>query len=124
MSDTKQTGEVERKVLISNEDIENVRNYSLHFGVDMTEELEKSMKAFEAAPTYENMLEFKLQICHWLTTSSHESFKDKLWEHPKSAATDALFDLQFDKDLKEELNDTARQIGEAGVKASKGILPE
>jgi hypothetical protein len=103
MSDIKQTGEVERKVLISNEDMENVRNYSLHFGVAMTPELEESMKAFESAPTYENMLEFKLQICKWLTGSEHESFKDKLWEHPKSAATDALYDLQFDKDLKEEL---------------------
>lgn len=106
MSDTKQTGEVERKVLISNEDIENVRNYGTHFGVDLNADLEASMKAFEANPTFENQQEFKLQICRWLTECPHESFKDKLWEHPKSAASDALFDLQFDKDLKEELTDT------------------
>ena len=104
MSDDKKvTGEVERKVTISNEDIENVRNYALHFGIETTPELEESMKNFEKEGSYENMMDFKLEVCKWLTTSTHESFKDKLWEHPKTAAEDALYDLQFDKDLKEEL---------------------
>lgn len=104
MSDAKQNGEVEKKVTISNEDIENVRNYALHFGVDLTPELETSMKNFENDPSYENQMDFKLEICKWMTGSQHESFKDKLWDHPKTAAADAMYDLQFDKDLKEELS--------------------
>ena len=98
-----QNGELEKKVAISNEDIENVRNYGLHFGIDLTPELEESMKNFEKNPTYENQMDFKLEICKWMTSSTHESFKDKLREHPKTAAEDAMFNLQFDKDLKEEL---------------------
>jgi hypothetical protein len=106
MSDAKITGEVEKKVTVSSEDTDNVRNYSLHFGIAITPELEVSMQAFDASPlSYELMMEFKLEVCKWLNNCAHESFKDKLWDHPKKAAEDALYDLQFDKDLKEELGD-------------------
>lgn len=103
MSDEKKTGELEKKITVSNEDCDNVRNYGLHFGIEITPELEKAMKAFEKDPSYEGMLEFKLEVCKWLTQCQHESFKDKLWEHPKTAADDALYDLQFDRDIKEVL---------------------
>jgi hypothetical protein len=103
MSDAKITGELEKKVTVSSEDTDNVRNYALHFGIAITSDLEKAMQTFDKDPSYENMMEFKLEVCKWLNASEHESFKDKLWDHPKKAAEDALYDLQFDKDLREEL---------------------
>lgn len=97
--------EEQNKVTCSAEDAENVRQYSKHFNVDLTPELESALNVFEKDPTFENQKEFKLQISKWLLESPHESFKDALWDAPKKAATDAVFDLQFDKDVKEELSE-------------------
>jgi len=92
----------ENKVTCSAEDSENVRQYSKHFNVALTPELDAALDAFEKEPTYENQKEFKLQISKWMLETDHESFKDDLWNAPKKAAEDAVFDLQFDKDVKEE----------------------
>lgn len=96
-------GELEKKVTVSNEDMENVKNYSLHFGIDMTPELQTAIDNFIASPTYENQMDFKLELCKWMTSSNNESWSDKLWEKPLENASDAMFNLQFEKDLKEEL---------------------
>lgn len=97
--------EEQNKVTCSAEDAENVRQYSKHFGVDLTPDLIAALDVFEKEPTYDNQKEFKLQISKWLLESNHGSFKDSLWDTPKKAATDAVYDLQFDKDVKEELSD-------------------
>lgn len=97
--------EEQNKVTCSAEDAENVRQYSKHFNVPLTPELIAACDAFEKQPTFENQKEFKLQISRWLLESDHESFKDSLWDAPKKAAQDAVFDLQFDKDVKEVLTE-------------------
>lgn len=97
--------EEQNKVTCSAEDAENVRLYSKHFNVDLTPELTAALDVFEKEPTFENQKEFKLQISKWLLESPHESFNDSLWDAPKKAATDAVFDLQFDKDVKEVLTE-------------------
>lgn len=93
----------QKKVTCSSEDSKNIREYGSHFGIDLTDDLVEAMKAFDANPTYENQMEVKLQVSKWILGSKHESFKDALWDAPKKAATDAVFDLQFDKDVKEHL---------------------
>ena len=97
--------EEQNKVTCTNEDPENVRQYCKHFGVEMPAELAAACDAFDRENTYENQKEFKLQVSKWLLESKHESFKDSLWDAPKKAATDAVFDLQFDKDVKDVLVD-------------------
>ena len=67
-------GELEKKVSISNEGLENVKNYGLHFGIDLTPELEEAIRNFQNNPTYENQLEFKLEVCRWMTSSKNESW--------------------------------------------------
>lgn len=102
----KSNGEVDRTIPVSAEDCDNVRNYSLHFGVELTEELKEAMNQFEKDVTsYEKMIDFKRELCRWLVECNHESFKDSLWEHPTEAAKDILFDLQFDKDVNEVLQE-------------------
>ena len=103
MGDQNTTDEVQNKVAISPDDCQNVRKYCSHFGVPSTDDLETALNLFEKDPTYENQMEVKLQICKWILDSKHESFKDSLWDAPKKAAEEVVFDLQFDKDLKEEL---------------------
>lgn len=106
MSDVDDTGEVQRKIPVSDEDRDNVINYAKNFGVDMPEELQAAMEKFIDDPTnYDIMLDFKLELCKWLVECNHESFADSLWDHPKEAARDIIWDLQFDKDVQAELED-------------------
>lgn len=107
-----ENGEIERKVPVNEEDCDNVRNYAINFGVPLSPELEAAMKKFEENQTYENHNEFKLEVCKWLMSSEHESFQDPLWDHPKEAAKDITFDLQFDKDLEAELSDDNEEESE------------
>lgn len=105
MSEVNENGEIEKKIPVSEEDCENVLNYSTNFGADVTPELQLAMDKFKGDQTYENMQDFKLEICKWLIESQHASFADNLWDHPKEAAQDIVFDLQFDKDVQAELGD-------------------
>ena len=105
MSETNESGEIEKKIPVSEEDVENVLNYGTNFGVDVSPELTAAMDKFKGEQTYENMIDFKLEICKWLIESGHESFADSLWDHPKEAANDIVFDLQFDKDVQTELGE-------------------
>lgn len=105
-------GELEKRVTITNEDLDNVRNYSLHFGIDMVPELEQAMQNFQNNPTFENQMDFKLELCKWMTSSKNESWQDKLWEKPLENASDAMFNLQFEKDLKEELTTEEKKSDE------------
>lgn len=104
MSEENKTDDVQNKVTISGDDCANVRKYCGHFGVPSTPDLEAALDKFSNDPTYENQLEVKLEICKWMLGCDHESFKDSLWDAPKKAAEEVVYDLQFDKDLKEELS--------------------
>lgn len=104
MSESNKTDDVVNKVTISSDDCDNVNKYCGHFGVPSSPELEAALEKFKKENTYENQLDVKLEICKWILTCEHESFQDSLWDAPKKAAEEVVFDLQFDKDLKEELS--------------------
>ena len=99
----KVTDEVKNKIAISAEDCANVKKYCNHFGVPITEGLDKALDEFSKNPTFQNQQEVKLEICKWILEGNHESFKDSLWDAPKKASEEVVFDLQFDRDLREEL---------------------
>ena len=105
MSEKENNGEIDRSIPVSAEDCDNVRNYALHFGVDIPDGLRDAMATFEKDITYENMISFKREICRWLVESTHESFTDSLWTHPTEAAKDILFDLNFDHEVQEILSE-------------------
>lgn len=104
MSEENKTDDVQNKVTISADDCGNVRKYCGHFGVPSSDGLEAALDSFIKDGSYENQLEVKLEICKWIIDCGHESFKDSLWDAPKKAAEEVVFDLQFDKDLKETLS--------------------
>jgi hypothetical protein len=93
------------KVTITNEDCLNVYKYCDHFKVPMSESFKKALQRFEKDNTYKNQLDIKLEMCKWILSSDHENFKDSLWEAPKKSAESLVFNLQFDKDLNDELTD-------------------
>lgn len=95
--------EVENKVTISGDDCGNVNKYCGHFGVDSTPELEDALEKFSNDINFENQLDVKLEICKWILSCDHESFKDSLWDAPKKAAEKVVYDLQFERDLKDTL---------------------
>lgn len=103
---SEQTDEVKNKVTISNEDCANVIKYASHFKVPLSPELESALAKFTQNNSFENQLEIKLEMCKWMLSSNHESFQDSLWDAPKKAAESVVFNLQFDKDLKETLSKT------------------
>jgi hypothetical protein len=97
-------GEVTNQVVISVEDCKNVFEYCNHFGLTPPNSLKDALEDFISEQTFENQNMVKLELCKWVLYDEHPSFKDKLWEEPQKLATQAEFDLQFDKDLKEELS--------------------
>lgn len=99
------TDDVKNKVAITPDDCQNIRNYCTHFGVELPASLEVALKNFEGNVCFENQNDVKLELCKWMLESQHESFKDSMWEAPKKAAEEIVFDLQFDKDVNETLND-------------------
>ena len=98
-----QNDDIKNKVTISNEDCTNVLKYASHFKVPLSSTLEAALNKFASDNSFENQLEVKLEMCKWMLSSDHESFTDSLWDAPKKAAESVVFDLQFDKDLREEL---------------------
>jgi hypothetical protein len=101
---TEQTDEVKNKVTISNEDCANVIKYATHFNVPISEELQAALDKFTADNSFENQIEIKLEMCKWMLSSTHDSFQDSLWDAPKKAAESVVFNLQFDKDVKDVLS--------------------
>lgn len=97
------TDDVKNKVTISPDDCDHVKKYCAHFGVSPTPELEAALDKFKADSSYKNQLGIKLEICKWMLSCKHDSFTDDLWNAPKKAAEEVVFDLQFDKDLEEVL---------------------
>ena len=109
MSEENSTDDVKNKVTISGDDCDNVKKYCGHFGVPCSDSLEEALDTFKADPTYPNQMEVKLEICKWMLSCDHKSFEDSLWDAPKKAADEVVFDLQFDKDLKEVLTDEEKK---------------
>ena len=101
--------EVKNQIVISADDCKNVREYGKHFGVPIPQELEEALEAFITDQTFENQQTVKLEMCKWMLTSEHESFGDKLWEEPKQLAEEATFNLQFDKDVQEALDQSKKK---------------
>ena len=97
------TDEVKNKVTISPDDCDHVKKYCEHFGVPNTPALDAALDKFKSEPSYKNQLNVKLEICKWMLSCEHESFTDNLWDAPKKAAEEVVFDLQFEKDLEEVL---------------------
>lgn len=106
---TDENGEVVEKVPLTEEDVTNITNFSESFGPEIPETLGVALEKFKQEQSYENYRDLKLETCKWLLESEHEALTDSLWDHPKQTAKDAMFDLQFDKDVMNELGEDGKE---------------
>lgn len=97
------TQQNEKKVVISQDDTKNVVEYFSHFNIQMPDYLKTAADQFDAEPTFANQQLFKLNLCKAMLESQHESFKDEMFDTVKENASKAMYDLQFDYDLRDEL---------------------
>ena len=93
------TGELEKKVNITEEDTNNIRKYTKHFTVPLPDEFTAALKEFDETGSYESQQEIKRQICHWMKESKHKSFTDPMWDAPKKEGERIEDELEFDYQL-------------------------
>jgi len=69
-----------------------VENFGTHFGTGLSKGLEKVFARIRAAEeiTPETQYQFKVEVCKWMTKSTHSVFIDKLWDEPMAAAKSFL----------------------------------
>jgi hypothetical protein len=104
MSEQKNSGETSNKVKCSSEDCDNFINYEKFFKVPLGDDFKQALEAFRKDPTWGNEQEVKRHACKWIITCEHESFKDNLWDTPRKTAEKEIYDLQFEKDMKDFLS--------------------
>ena len=98
--------EIDTKVALSVEDCQNIRNYGEHFKISLPKGLQKALLAFEKEQTFDHQNQIKLHICKWMVTSQHESYQDPIWDEPKVHANEIIYDITFDEQVEEMLNET------------------
>jgi len=107
-----ETEEIINKVTIGVEDVKSIREYFKHFEINLPSSLAKALDVFEkdGSQTIENQNFLKLQLCKTMLKSDHETFKDQMFDVVKETANEAVYNLQFDFDVKDEL-DAAKKDG-------------
>lgn len=88
---------------ITVEDVINVQEYCSNFGVNLppddrdflVEMKAKYKKGVEL--DVDDILKLKVLNLRMLTTNSHESFEDKLWDEPKKTAQEMLDGMKEDE---------------------------
>ena len=91
----------ENQVVVTPEDMKNLRNYTEYFGVRAFDGLIQAANTFVKDPSYTNQQEFVRSFCLWITNSNHETFTDPLWDKPKEVAKKLLDELQANKVLRD-----------------------
>lgn len=95
----------ENEVVVTVEDMKNLRNYTEYFGVSAFKGLVQAANKFAQEPNYTNQQEFIRSFCLWITESKHETFTDPLWDKPKEVAKQLLDTLNADKVLQDAINE-------------------
>ena len=96
--------EKERNVVISSEDVKNVRDFMTHFKIAMPADLEKALSDFESSKTFENQEELKVQLCKMMVESDHALLKDELFSQVIDNSSKIVQEALFDKAVKETLS--------------------
>ncbi len=103
MSEQEKSVEKEKKVVISPEDCNAALDFWRHFNIPIAPALQAAMDAFAADSSFENQEKVKLEICRAISTTDHEAFKDDMFSKIVEECAGVTFDMQFEKDLEEEV---------------------
>jgi hypothetical protein len=97
--------EVERKLVISPEDVTGAMEFWPMFEVPMDEELKQAFNDFIKNPTVENQDAVKLFLAKTFVERKHEVFQDELFTKISERCGQVYYEMKFKKDLEEALKD-------------------
>lgn len=101
------------KVLITAEDVKNIRDFYGHFQVEVPEYLSKHLETLEKASTItlDQQALLKTLVARSILESEHEIFKDSLFEEVIPTCEKEWFEAQFNEDFESamEVGDTNHQ---------------
>lgn len=104
-SDNNPLKEVITKLVITPEDVKGAADFWTHFEVPMSQELRDAFDKFNSNPTIENQEEVKLQLCKAVAYTDHEAFNDEMFKDIVEECRGVVYDMSFDKDLKNTLTE-------------------
>jgi uncharacterized protein (DUF1786 family) len=93
--------ENEESVVLTQEDMRNVREFFNHFNIDMPEYLDKTILSVEKENeiTLQSQKNFKTSLVRAISESNHELFKDSLFEEIVPECEKEWYEAQFSQDF-------------------------
>ncbi len=97
--------EKEESVVLTQEDMRNVREFFNHFNITIPTYLDKIIKRVESEETItlESQKIFKTILARTISESEHELFKDSLFEEIIPECEKEWYDAQFRQDFEEAM---------------------
>lgn len=120
MTEIKRHSEQERLVVLTIDDVKNIREFYTHFQVPMSEELKKVLDHWENTPfdkiTFDDQKRLRAFLAQSISSSEHALIKDQVFSGIVNLCGKAWYDEQFDLDLEEVLTnkDQSSDLGPAG----------
>lgn len=93
----------EKKVVISPEDCNAALDFWRHFNIPISADLQGALDKFAADPSFENQEKVKFEVVRSIATTDHEAFKDEMFKKIVEECEGLTFEMQFDKDLEDEV---------------------
>lgn len=95
--------EIERKLVISPEDVSGAMEFWPMFDIPMEDELKNAFNNFIQNPTVENQDAIKLSLAKTIAEKKHEAFQDELFTKISERCSQVYYEMKFKKDLEEAL---------------------
>ena len=95
--------EKEKKIIVTAEDITNIRNFYTQFEIPISEDLEQAIRAFTGDGSFENQAAIRLALCKSIIGTKHEAFEDAMMKEARAEAEAIAYKAEFDKELEETL---------------------
>lgn len=112
MTEIKRHSEQDRQVVLTHDDIKNIREFYTHFQIPLTDELTKALEHWEKTPieqiTFEDQKRLRAYLAHAISTSEHQLIKDQVFSNIVTLCSKAWYEEQFDLDLEEVLTKPAQ----------------
>lgn len=107
-----------KDVVISQDDIRNLRDFFTHFKVEVCPELEDVLKRWESkeknALTPQDQEDLRVAICVNMMKSNHKMFKDELFAPILKNSEKIVFDATFKSELEDQLSKEKKDGSEQG----------
>jgi hypothetical protein len=101
-----------RKVVMTAEDIKNIRDFFTHFKIEIPKPLQSILEVFEkdiSKVTFDDQIKLRAFIAHTIVDSKHPLLTDKVFENIRKNCDAAWYDAQFDLDLEEVLTEEKKE---------------